>query len=586
MAEARVERRLAAILAADVAGYSRLMGSDEEGTLAQLKAHRRELIDPKIAEHGGRIIKTTGDGMLVEFASVVNAMRCSTEIQRGMVVRNATVLEDKRIEFRVGINVGDIIIDGGDIFGDGVNIAARLENLAEPGGICISGRVEEDVRGKLDLGFEDAGEQQLKNITRPVRVYRVQLGGAPVLKRPMLALPNKPSIAVLPFENMSGDPEQEYFCDGIVEDIITALSRIRWLFVIARNSSFTYKGKAVGVKQIGQELGVRYVLEGSVRKGGGRVRITAQLIDAPTGAHLWADRYDRDLTDIFAMQDEITGSVSTVIEPALGEAERQRAMHKSPANLDAWEAYQRGLWHFYKYRADENKAAQTFFRRAIEIDTNFAPGHYGFAFAQNLDLWLYSAVSWAEVTGSGLEQAQIAVALDDKDSMAHAILSLMQELCGEWESAITEGRVAISLNPNSVWSMMAMGVALGWGGYQKEGIDYLRRAMRASPHDPMIWFWTFWTGIFQYFLGEYEAAAASMRAVIRVGSTLDAYSTRWLAKALAQVGRVAEAKTELDRAIALSPVFFDRFVRQRPPWTRPEDYARAMEGLRKAGWEG
>jgi len=261
-------------------------------------------------------------------------------------------------------------------------------------------------------------------------------------------------------------------------------------------------------------------------------------------------------------------------------------MHKSPANLDAWEAYQRGLWHFYKYRADENKAAQTFFRRAIEIDTNFAPGHYGFAFAQNLDLWLYSAVSWAEVTGSGLEQAQIAVALDDKDSMAHAILSLMQELCGEWESAITEGRVAISLNPNSVWSMMAMGVALGWGGYQKEGIDYLRRAMRASPHDPMIWFWTFWTGIFQYFLGEYEAAAASMRAVIRVGSTLDAYSTRWLAKALAQVGRVAEAKTELDRAIALSPVFFDRFVRQRPPWTRPEDYARAMEGLRKAGWEG
>jgi len=586
MAEARVERRLAAILAADVAGYSRLMGSDEEGTLAQLKAHRRELIDPKIAEHGGRIIKTTGDGMLVEFASVVNAMRCSTEIQRGMVVRNATVLEDKRIEFRVGINVGDIIIDGGDIFGDGVNIAARLENLAEPGGICISGRVEEDVRGKLDLGFEDAGEQQLKNITRPVRVYRVQLGGAPVLKRPMLALPNKPSIAVLPFENMSGDPEQEYFCDGIVEDIITALSRIRWLFVIARNSSFSYKGKAVGVKQIGQELGVRYVLEGSVRKGGGRVRITAQLIDAPTGAHLWADRYDRDLTDIFAMQDEITGSVSTVIEPALGEAERQRAMHKSPANLDAWEAYQRGLWHFYKYRADENKAAQTFFRRAIEIDTNFAPGHYGFAFAQNLDLWLYSAVSWAEVTGSGLEQAQIAVALDDKDSMAHAILSLMQELCGEWESAITEGRVAISLNPNSVWSMMAMGVALGWGGYQKEGIDYLRRAMRASPHDPMIWFWTFWTGIFQYFLGEYEAAAASMRAVIRVGSTLDAYSTRWLAKALAQVGRVAEAKTELDRAIALSPVFFDRFVRQRPPWTRPEDYARAMEGLRKAGWEG
>jgi adenylate cyclase len=586
MAEARVERRLAAILAADVAGYSRLMGIDEEGTLAALKACRRELIDPKITEHRGRIVKTTGDGALVEFVSAVDAVRCAMEIQRTMGERNSAIPEDRRIEFRIGINVGDIIIDEGDIYGDGVNIAARVENLADPGGICVSGRVEEDVRGKLDLGFEDAGEQQLKNITRPVRVYRVQFGANPVLKRPMLALPNKPSIAVLPFENMSGDPEQDYFCDGIVEDIITALSRIRWLFVIARNSSFTYKDRAVDVKQIGQELGVRYLLEGSVRKGGGRVRITAQLIDAPTGSHLWADRYDRDLTDIFAVQDEITGSVSTVIEPALGEAERQRAMHKSPANLDAWEAYQRGMWHFYKYHADENKAAQTFFRRAIEIDTNFAPGHYGFAFAQALDVWLYSALSWVEVTGSGLEHAQIAVALDDKDSMAHAILSLMQELRGEWESAIAEGRAAISLNPNSVWSMMAMGVALGWGGYQKEGIDYLGRAMRASPHDPMIRFWRFWIGIFQYFFGEYEAAADNMRAVIRVGSALDGFATRWLAKALAQLGRVEEAKAELARAIALSPVFFDRFVRQCPPWTRPEDYARAIEGLRKAGWEG
>jgi adenylate cyclase len=586
MAEARVERRLAAILAADVAGYSRLMGADEEGTLAALKACRRELIDPKIAGHRGRIVKTTGDGALVEFASAVDAVRCAIEIQRAMAERNSAIPEDRRIEFRIGINVGDIIIDGGDIYGDGVNIAARLENLAEPGGICVSGRVQEDVRGKLDVGFEDAGEQQLKNITRPVRVYRIQPGGTPVLERSTLALPNKPSIAVLPFQNMSSDPEQEYFCYGIVEEIITALSRIRWLFVIARNSSFIYKGKAVDVKQVGRELGVRYVLEGSVRKGGGRIRITAQLIDAPTGSHLWADRYDRDLTDIFAVQDEITASVSTVIEPALGEAERQRVMHKSPANLDAWEAYQRGLWHFYKYRADENKIAQTFFHRAIEIDTNFAPGHYSFALAQSHDVWLYSALSWVEVTGRGLEQAQIAVALDDKDSMAHAILSFMQQLRGEWESAIAEGRAAISLNPNSVWSMMAIGVALGWGGYQKEGIDYLRRAMRASPHDPMIWFWTFWTGIFQYFLGEYEAAVDSMRAVIRVGAVLDAYATRWLATALAQLGRVTEAKAELDKAIVLSPVFFDRFVRQRPPWFRPEDYARAMEGLRKAGWEG
>lgn len=586
MPPVRVERRLAAVPAADVAGYSRLMGADEEGTLARLKAHRRELMDPKIAEHRGRVVKTTGDGILVEFPSVVDAVCCAIDMQRGMCERNADGSEATRIKFRLGVNLGDIIIDGDDIHGDGVNIAARLETIAEPGGICISESSYQQVRDKLDIAVTDMGELQLKNITRPVRVYRVQLGGPTVLERPTLALPNKPSIAVLPFQNMSGDPEQEYFCDGIVEDIITALSRIRWLFVIARNSSFTYKGKAVDVKQVGQELGVRYVLEGSVRKGSGRVRITAQLIDAPTGTHLWADRYDRDLTDVFAVQDEITGSVSTVIEPALGEAERQRVMHKSPGNLDAWEAYQRGLWHFYKYRADDNKTAQTYFRRAIEIDANFAPGHYGFALAQHLDFWLYSALSWNEATGSGLEQAQIAVALDDKDSMAHAILSFMQQLRGEWESAIAEGRAAIDLNSNSVWSMVAMGHALGWGGFQKEGIDYLHRAMRASPHDPMIWFWTFWTGTFQYFLGEYEATVDSMRAVIRVGSVLDAYATRRLAEALAQMGRVAEAKAELDRAIALSPVLFDRYVRQRPPWVRPEDYARAMEGLRNAGWQG
>ena len=315
MAKARVERRLAAILAADVAGYSRLMGVDEEGTLAALKAYRRDIIDPKIAEHHGRIVKTTGDGALVEFGSAVDAMRCAMEIQRTMAERNAATPEDHRIEFRIGINVGDIIIDDGDIYGDGVNIAARIETLASPGAICLSDNAYQQIKGKLALDVSDMGEQQLKNIAQPIRVYGVRNEAASA--RPALTLPDRPSIAVLPFQNMSGDPEQEYFCDGMVDDIITGLSRIKWLFVIARNSTFTYKGRAVDVKQVSRELGVRYVLEGSVRKVADRVRITGQLIDAATGAHVWAERYDRKYDDIFALQDEITLSVVGAIEPSL-----------------------------------------------------------------------------------------------------------------------------------------------------------------------------------------------------------------------------------------------------------------------------
>ena len=320
-------RRLAAILAADVAGYSRLIGADEGGTLERIKALRGELLDPKIAERNGRLVKTAGDGFLVEFGSVVDGLRCAVDVQREMSGRNTDVPSDNRIEFRIGINVGDIVVEDGDIFGDGVNIAARLEGLAEPGGICVSARVREDAAGRLDLVFEDIGEQSLKNITRPVRVFRVVTDKRTV-PTPMLALPDKPSIAVLPFANMSGDPEQEYFADGMVEEIITALSRIRWLFVIARNSSFTYKGQATDVKQVGRELGVRYVLEGSVRKASGRVRITAQLIEAETGAHLWADRFDGEIADVFDLQDQVATAVAGVIEPTLQLAEVQRASRR------------------------------------------------------------------------------------------------------------------------------------------------------------------------------------------------------------------------------------------------------------------
>jgi len=321
-------RRLAAILAADVAGYSRLIGADEEGTLNRLRSIRAEVIDPTITEHRGRIVKTTGDGLLVEFSSVVDALRCATQWQHGMGERSVAAPGDNRIEFRIGINVGVVVVEDGDIFGDGVNVAARLEGLAEPGGICVSARVQEDLAGRLDLTFEDLGEQSFKNIARSVRVYRVRLATAetapkvtPTESGPALPLPDKPSIAVLPFQNMSGDPEQEYFVDGMVEEIITALSRIRWLFVIARYSSFTYKGRSVDVKQVGRELGVRYILEGSVRKAGPRVRITGQLIDALTGTHLWADRFDGSLEDIFELQDKVAVSVAGVIEPALQAAE-------------------------------------------------------------------------------------------------------------------------------------------------------------------------------------------------------------------------------------------------------------------------
>src|SRR6516225_9265856 len=367
MAGTRVERRLAAILAGDVAGYSRMMGADEEGTLLRLNTHRREFLEPKIADNRGRIVKRTGDGVLIEFASAVDATRCAVEIQRGMVERNASVPEEKRIELRIGIHIGDVIIEDGDIFGDGVNIAARLESIAQPGGVCISEDAYRQVRGKLDAKFQDVGEQSLKNITQPIRVYRLQPSGT-ATEATALPLPEKPSIAVLPFQNMSGDPEQDYFADGIVEEIITALSRFRELFVIARNSTFTYKGRAVDVKQVARELGVRYVLEGSVRKAGNRMRITGQLIDALSGAHLWADRIDGTFDDIFVLQDQVTENVVGAIAPKIEQAEIERAKPKPTESLDAYDSYLRA---FNRWTNESISEALRLLYRAIELDPGF-----------------------------------------------------------------------------------------------------------------------------------------------------------------------------------------------------------------------
>jgi adenylate cyclase len=586
LTENRLERRLTAILAADVAGYSGLMGADEEGVLARLKALRRSLVNPAIAAHRGRVVKTTGDGILVEFASAVDAARCAIELQHGMVEQNAAVLPAERIEFRVGIHVGDIIVDEDDIFGDGVNIAARLEGIAEPGGVCISDDAQRQIRGKVDTDFEDIGPQNLKNITEPMRAWRLRLnarGSAAAPKEPAvestLALPDKPSIAVLPFQNMSGDSEQEYFADGMVEDIITELSRIRWLFVIARNSSFTYKGQTVDVKQVGRELGVRYVLEGSVRKGGNRIRITGQLIDALTGAHLWAERYDRDLSDIFTVQDEIAASVAAVIEPALAAAEQQRVLRKPPERLDAWEAYQRGLWHFYKYRPEENKIALAFFSQAIALDPNFAPGHYGYALALQWDIWHFSSRPFLEVQGAPREEAHIAVSLDDNDATAHAVLAHMMMWGSEWEAAIAEARTAFALNPNSAFVISMLGCVLGFGGYREEALDKLQQAMRASPHDPLIWLWTLWTGVIQFYSRKFDAALETLRQVVRLRPGFTQVQML-IAASLAHLGRLDEAHDVLSRVQVRDPRYL-----QNPPWNRPEDNALRVEGVRLAAGE-
>jgi adenylate cyclase len=479
-----VTRRLAAILAADVAGYSRLIGADEEGTLARLKAHRRELIDPKIAEHKGRIVKTTGDGLLVEFASVVDALRCASEIQATMAERNASVPADTRIEFRVGIHQGDIVVEDGDIFGDGVNIAARLEGLAEPGGISVSARVQEDAAGKLDLAFEDIGEPELKNIARPVRVFRVATKRAALASdlTTALPLPDKPSVAVLPFTNMSADPDQEFFGDGIAEDVITALSRYPSLFVIARNSSFTYKGRAVDVKRVGRELGVRYVLEGSLRKAGNRIRVSAQLVEAKTGKHVWAERYDRDLADIFAVQDEITEAVTIAITPAIAQAEQQRAMRKPPESLDAWAAYQRGLWHLEKASINDDMQAEGYFRQAVDLDPSFADAHCGLAETQHRAAVVFQTRNLGDVQKSVDQNARLAVALDGNNASAHACLSVALFLRGDHQGALVEVDRALALSPNLASGYWRRGQALMFSGRAQQALRDIQTSLKLDPH--------------------------------------------------------------------------------------------------------
>jgi adenylate cyclase len=556
----RVERRLAAILAADVVGYSRLIGVDEEGTLARLKVSRRELIDPIIAAHKGRIVKTTGDGLLVEFASIVDALRCAVEVQQAMAERNAGASPADRIDFRIGIHQGDIVVEDGDILGDGVNIAARLEGLAEPGGICVSARVQEDAAGRL--------------------AHSARVGAdAP------LALPDKPSVAVLPFANMSSDPEQEFLADGIAEDVITALSRYPSLFVIARNSCFTYKGRAVDVKQVGRELGVRYVLEGSLRKAGNRIRATAQLVEAETGNHVWAERYDRDLADIFAVQDEITEAVTIAIAPAIAEAERQRAMRKPPENLDAWAAYQRGQWHLARGTAEDTALAERFFQQAINCDPNFAGGYHGLAQTCALATTQFQQHTVAEALEWGEPLARKAITLDAGDAEAHACLAVYFVLKGDGAAARQEADRALAMTPNLARAHGTKGVALIVLGERKAGVASLSTAIRLDPVDPIVMVRLSQVALGLYLDGLYEAAVeAAMRAIRSFPDFPPSY--RYLAMALGQLERTEAAAGALAKAVALAPGSFDMYIRNRAPWFRLEDHAHMVDGLRKAGWKG
>ena len=588
MAKPHVERRLAAILAADVAGYSRLMGADEEGTHAALKVYRHEIIDPKIAEHRGRIVRIIGDGLLVEFASVIAAVRWAVEVQRAMGERNAGLPHEKRIEFRMGINAGDIIIDGTDIWGDGVNVAARLETLAEPGGICVSSRVQEDVHGSLEIAFEDIGEQQLKNIVRPVRVYRVRLKGA--TKAVPAQHPHKPSIAILPFNNMSGDPEQEYFADGMVEEITTALSRTRWLFVIARNSSFTYKGRAVDVKQVGREMGVRYVLEGGVRKSADRVRITAQLIDASTGAHLWADRFDGSLEDIFELQDQVTASVVGAIAPRLEQAEVERAKHKPTESLDAYDYFLRGIASLHSWTKESNDEALRLFSKAIELDSDFASA-YGMA------SWCYvrrKGSRWiidrAQETAEAARLARRAAELgwDDAVALAWGGFALAYVVHDVEAGAALIDR-ALQLNPNLAEAWHFSGWVRIYLGEPEVAIEHLTHAMRLSPLDPLTFVAQMAIAFAHFFAGRYDDASSWAEKALATSPPglreRPVYHPALLIAAASNslAGRLEEARNAIARLRQLNPTPHISNLKNQIPLRRLEDLARYTEGLRKAG---
>jgi adenylate cyclase len=598
-------------MTADLVGYSRLMAADEAGTLAQLKTLQKELIELKIAQYGGRLVKLMGDGTLMEFASVVDAVRFAVDLQRAMAERNAGVPEDRRFIYRIGINLGDVIVEGDDLFGDGVNIAARLEGLAQPGGVCVSGTVFDHVKGKVELNFSDLGEYRVKNIPEPLRVYSVVLNTkectphedgdslsatigpekAPALEELEgttieidLSLPDNPSIAVLPFANMSADPEQEYFSDGITEDIITTLSKVPTLLVVARNSTFTYKGQAVDVKKVSREQGVRYVLEGSVRKAGNRVRVTAQLIDATTGHHIWAERYDRDLVDIFAVQDEITREVVVALDVRLREGEQARIRSGGTKNVEAWECVRLGMEALNQITAEGRAEAPRLIKRALDLDQNYPIAWVllGQQYFHDADIGTgYSTEKEREdLLRSSDECAQKALELDPSCADAYALLALCHLSKRNYDETIAMSEKAIALAPNQAENLAIAAAALNKSGHPQKSFELVKKAMRLCPIYPGWYLYVLATAC--RLLGRNESAVDAFEAAIRRNADNLALHVG-LASTLGELGRLEDAKTPLAEILRISPEFSIKTYMEGLSYKDQAEAVRFEDGLHKAG---
>jgi TolB-like protein/class 3 adenylate cyclase len=569
-----VQRRLVAILAADVVGYSRLMGEDEAATLTTLRTLRAELLDPSFDLHGGRIFKTTGDGVLVEFSSVVEAVNCAIEIQQRMAAHNADLQENHSMQFRIGINLGDVVIEGGDIFGHGVNLASRLEGLAEPGGVCISAKVHEEVRGKIEASFEDLGERVLKNIAKPVRAYRLETGVSIQPTTYGASSSSMPSIAVLPFVNMSSDSEQQYFSDGITEDIITELSRFRSLFVIARNSSFQYRDKAVDIRRVARELGVRYVVEGSVRKIGASIRITAQLVDAQSGSHVWSERFDRDVDSLFTVQDEVTTTIVATLTGQIEDTEIKETASRKSGNIQAYDCYLRGVAHIRGYGVDDNQRARELFEQAIALDPGFAIAHAYLSLSLLVENGYGNAP--LEIKDRAKDIALTAVQMDPRESRCQQFLGQAYAFRGEFDLAIAHMEQSTRLNPGDANSLASFGSVLGRAGRADEGVALIEKAMQLNPFHPE-WYWS-GLAIAFYAARRYEDCLAANQK-IRYGK--HHWQLARSAACLIRLGRLNEALVVASDVLRIKPDF--HLKSEMPPYKHDSDSKHLFDAMREAG---